>query len=311
VSGGVRRLALAVAVGAAALTAARAPLPTPGTAAQIAKAVAASHLVKKVPTSMVPSLADEASDTPGTYFPITYDGCNDLNLSTDKCVFGDTSSSKTIVLFGDSHAQMWLPALDPIATKLGYRLVLWFELGCPAASVRIWDSQSKAYYTACTTFRSAALSAIASLRPSVVVLADRTSLAMSAPGVYFTDAQWKAGLEATIKAVDQHAKVVVIGDIPLLSDVPPQCLASNPTNVQHCAGKNPNTKSHAHLAAETQAAAATKAGYVNPIPWLCTATCSPIVGNLAVYSDSWHITDTYSEYLESVLDKALAHYLTG
>ncbi|MDR2538264.1 MAG: hypothetical protein LBC43_01270 [Bifidobacteriaceae bacterium] len=53
------------------------------------------------------------------FFITTFD---DESLS--KCTFGDLSSSKTILLVGDSHAAHWLEAFDSAGRILGYKVIL-------------------------------------------------------------------------------------------------------------------------------------------------------------------------------------------
>ena len=63
-------------------------------------------------------------------------------------------------------------------------------------------------------------------------------------------------------------------------------------------------------AAESAAAKAEKALYVDPTKWICTPTiCSPIVGNFVVYFDAYHFTATYAAYLSGVLQTALKKVL--
>ena len=41
------------------------------------------------------------------------------------------TAKKTVVLYGDSHANMWLPAFEPIARAHHWKLVLFTKPGCP------------------------------------------------------------------------------------------------------------------------------------------------------------------------------------
>jgi hypothetical protein len=132
-------------------------LPVPGTPAAIAAAVKASTSIKKMPSPTVPQLADLASDTPNNTFL--------KNLSTScfngkvNCVLGPAKAKKTIVLFGDSHAWMWVSAIYPTISKLGYKFILWWNPGCIAATVPLWNSfgAPNAYDTACQNWRSVSI----------------------------------------------------------------------------------------------------------------------------------------------------------
>ena len=86
---------------------------------------------------------------------------------------------------------------------------------------------------------------------------------------------------------------------------PPECLASYPTSVQTCSAPNPNPAQQWHEGAEKAAAKAEKVLYVSPMPWLCTTTCSPVIGNYVAYYDQYHLTCTYAAYLSGVLEAAL------
>jgi hypothetical protein len=282
--------------------------PPPGTASQVAGLVAKSHRITALPSGLTPSLASASSNTPEDVYPSTKLGC----ASTTQCVFGDKASSKVIVLFGDSHAAMWLPALLPIATHDHYRVVLLFDLGCPAVDVTIWNPATGTDYTTCNTARSSDISQIIGLKPKVVLLASRSAQAKSSAKRFFTNAQWEAGLEKTISLLKpSKAKVGVLGDITLMNVVPPQCLAAHPTGVQSCATASPNPIKHnqGHQTAEKAAAAAARVLYVNTIPWLCTTTCSAVIGSMEVYSDKWHITVTYATYLSTVFGDSIKKLL--
>lgn len=283
--------------------------PPPGTASQVAGLVAKSHTIKSLPAHLTPSVATATNDTPEDVYPSTKLGCGSLT----QCVFGDKTSSKVVVLFGDSHAAMWLPALLPIATHDGYRVILVFNLGCPAADVTIWNPATGTDYTACNTARSTDISQIDGLKPDLVLLASRSAQAKSSAKSFFTNAQWEAGLEKTISLLrPSKAKLAVIGDITLMNAVPPECLAANPASVQKCSTTSPNPVKHnqGHQTGEKAAAAATKTLYVNTIPWLCTKTCSPVIGTMIAYSDKWHITVTYATYLSTVFGDSIKKLLT-
>lgn len=304
------RLAVVVAVlvitsGASAST----KLPKPGTAGQVAALVAASASIESLPSNLVPPLAQAASDSPGAYYPVANHACTGVS----KCVFGDTSSTSTIVLYGDSHAQMWLPSLVPVAVAAHDRLVLVWEPGCPAADVSVWSAPTHSVNTACNRFRTSMISRIKGLDPKLVLLADRTSDIPGAGNKPTTSEEWQSGLEATIRKLKSYTtRVAVVGDITVFSPlVLPQCLAAFPTAVQQCSVDNPNGKTRQQFAAERAAAKDLHVTYLNPQPWLCTKVCSPVIGNMVAYFDTFHVSATYAEYLSGVWAIALKPLLYG
>jgi hypothetical protein len=199
---------------------------------------------------------------------------------------------------------MWVPAVNPIAIKDKYKLVLLYQNDCPAANVTFWDPSTSAYSSACDAWRTSSIAALKAARPSVVLLASLTALRYSAPGKLMTSAQWRTGLESTIsKLKSKSTRVAVLGDINTMSANPGLCLAAYPNAVQKCATANPNPNPNdTNLNSAEKAAAKIKdVRYLSTLQWLCTKTCSPIIGNMIVYLDNWHITATYAASLSQVM----------
>lgn len=278
-------------------------LPTPGTAAQVAALVAASPSISSLPGDLLPPLAKAGSDKPGLYYPRANKECQVVAT----CVFGDLKSKASIVLFGDSHAQMWLPALVPVADALHVRLVILWDPGCPAADVPVWSSQTNSVNAACTAFRAAAIATIRKLDPILVLTADRTSDMLGPDHKFMSNATWESGLETTISQLrSTTTKVAVIGDITASNLTLPDCLAAYPSDVQRCSVPNPNPVINQHVTAEMAAATAEGVTYINPQPWLCTSkVCSPVIGTMVVYFDNEHVAATYAEYLSGVFGQAV------
>ena len=294
---------LAAALFAATAATGAAKLPKPGTASQVAALVAASGSITTLPSKLVPPLSQAASDTAGAYYGVAGRRCGGVT----KCVFGAVRAKRTIVLFGDSHAQMWLPALAPAAQSLGYRLSLVWMSGCPAATVSVWDAGTHSVNKLCNSWRTKMVAQIHELGPALVLLASRTSDIPGPDNRPTTDAAWMAGLEQTITELKSATTTVaVIGDVTVFSPKPlPECLAAHPTSVQACAVDNPNGKTRQHFAAERAAASAESVAYLDPQPWLCTATCSPVIGHMVAYYDDFHVSATYAEYLSGVWESAV------
>ena len=295
-------VATALVAGLAASAFAVVKFPAPGTASKVAALVAASHTVQRLPAKMLPPLTQVANDKTGAYYGVASRQCTGVT----KCVFADRASKTVVVLFGDSHAQMWLPALVPAAQRAHDRLVLVWRPGCTAATITVFDSTTHGDDKACNAFRTSSIAEIRALSPKAVLIADRTSDIPGSGNVLTTDAAWKSGLEQTLAALKSaKTRVEVIGDITAFTDLLPDCLAAYPASVQTCSVPNPNPTTHQHFAAEAAAAAAEGVAYLNPQPWLCTKVCSPIIGTMAAYCDRFHVTATYAEYLSGVFATSL------
>jgi hypothetical protein len=291
-----------VVIGAVVLVASAVPV-TPGTTKQVAAAVAAAPKITTIPSNLTPTLAKASANTATSVTPSLGNCMTGSTNLTLPCVFGDVNGRKTMVIWGDSHAEMWFTALNIIAKKEKWKLVALIELGCPVADVSVWNVGLNAPYPNCDAFRQNMINRINAMDPAVVVMSE-SAYTVSITGGTITLAQWKQGLETTLKALDsKNTKRVLIGNtIPVA--YPVNCLSINPTNVQKCDGTDTTTYQQQRKA-DQQATAATKTQYINEIPWECSKVCTTIVGNMVVYFSAGHITATYSTYLSTVLRLAL------
>ncbi len=281
------------------LASASSPASTaPATAAQVIAQVAASSKIKSLTPGMLSQLSSIASSAADTYYKLPT-GC----LTPTACVFGVTTSKRTMVLVGDSHSRMWLPALVAMANDNGFRLVVIGHDSCPVVSVVIPGGA----FNYCAADRATAVAVINAMKPQVVLMGNRTSY----PSYKGTQAQWQAGVTATLAALaPSRATVGIIGDIQVFNLNVPSCVSLHPNGLALCGMKNPNTAIPGHEVGEAAAARAAKVTYVDPTPYLCTATsCSPVIGDYVVYVDSQHLAVPYVAYLTGVLTTALSPLL--
>jgi hypothetical protein len=121
----------------------------------------------------------------------------------------------------------------------------------------------------------------------------------------FSPGQWETGLTRLLH--DVHApdrRIVVLGNIPILPEPGPSCLALHPNDVQACSG--PLVTAYTpYNRAERASAQANHVPYVDPTPWFCWTVCTAVIGHYEVYSDDTHITAAYAQYLSNVLAESL------
>src|SRR5690606_22728420 len=118
---------------------------------------------------LTPTLARVRKDKPRIYD----DGCHADVKEVDvpySCVYGDRGSSTTVVLFGDSHAAQWFPAMDHLARQHGWRLVSLTKSSCTAGDVYLYEDSLKRPYTECQTWRANVFRRIEELQPALVVV---------------------------------------------------------------------------------------------------------------------------------------------
>lgn len=308
-------LSIAAIAGASSLTTPRAPAHVgeassatkPGTPAQVAHLVAVSHSITKVSQVVAAQLTDPKL-RPENLYPVVAHGCD----TTGQCVFGKRTSKHVVVLFGDSHALMWLPALDWAMRQDRERLVLLWAPACPAADLTgfVYRGEIIPPNSKCTAWRARAVRAIVKLRPKAVLIGERTAGVAHSDGSSFTTAQWSTALQVTIHRLQSKAtKMAVLEDIVFMDSLVPQCLAAYPTAVQTCSSPNPNLPRDGQEVAERAAAKATGATFIATRHWLCTTRCSPIVGDMVTYYNWSHVSAPYSAFLAEVMRTAVAKVL--
>jgi len=100
------------------------------------------------------------------------DGChlNPPETEVPECVYGNPSSKTTVVLFGDSHAMQWFPALNEIAKERDWRLVGLTKAACPPAEVHIYNASLRRAYRECAEWREQMLERIVQEeKPNLIV----------------------------------------------------------------------------------------------------------------------------------------------
>lgn len=282
---------------------------------QVQADVAQSVGIQDVPSNLAPSLAGAAADEAAPFV----DGCFDgfTGNSVNPCNYGDVTAppSKTVVLFGDSHALMWFPAFDNLANQYGWHLIPQAKATCPPIDINVYSPNLGGWYTGCNEWRAAVVARIQALHPAVVVLGFSREYGIPDDRVVVDGAAWMQGLSSmmtTLRATG--AQVVLMGDVPYpQTGLVPDCLSAHLTDATACTmPKQYPYFNPSGVGQEEGAAAAAGAGYIDTQPWFCAGTtCAVIVDNLLVYRDDNHITDTYASWLTPVLGADLEEATQG
>ena len=226
--------------------------------------------------------------------PAVYgDGCH-VNYGETKsgyCTYGDKESSKTIVLYGDSHAAQWFPTLEKMATERGFKLVSLTKSACPAVDAKRPD-QGAFKMVHCTKWRENSIKRIAEIQPLAVITSSFQ---------YFTPANssisraqwWNEGQRKLLKGLRGSTNnLIYISDTPRpLRDIP-NCLASRDSKVCDSTERS-------------KVSVIPGFDVINPNPWLCSSYCSAIVEGTVAYRDASHISVDMALKLLPRLEAAL------
>lgn len=296
-SGAVSALALALAVTLPAFVgsgdAARAVnLAKPDNAA-VQRALGEGLQIVEAPSNLKPSIESATQDQPAS----TKDGCHldFLEVQQGECVYGDPGGQHTLVLYGDSHAQQWLPALDAEAKAKGWRVLGLTKAACSVADWEVYNDQLGRRYNECMDWRSQAAERIVGAKPDMVVVSQSDAVAGSS-----SNAEWADATARTMAALKSRGvPAVYLLDTPMPAQDVPECLAGNLDDVGAC---NTSVKESRHFGDRVQDVdrALTDVGVttVDPSDWLCTPRgCPVVVGDMLVYRDDSHMTATFAEWL--------------
>lgn len=236
---------------------------------------------------------------------------NMSSVDVNDCIFGDVSATKTMVLTGDSRAQMWFNAINAIATASKYRLVFLAKSGCPVplASYQINNdgSLTNAPWAACSSWHKFVAATIASLAPRLIIVSSSAEMDLAAPAHDASPSEETADMLAFLRTLPSSAKVVVLGGFPQPGATlsPTLCLSRNPGDIAKCAFE-PSPFVRQINSAIRQAARTARVAYINQEPWLCGKVCPAVIANIIPYTvDGYHIDNNYTQYLSGVLWSSL------
>ncbi len=245
-----------------------------------------------------------------------HDGClvEQRDTTSGDCVYGDPTAETTVVLFGDSHAIQYAPALDRMAHRRGWRLVVLTKSSCTPADVQTFNSQLRREYAECDTWRDRALHRIEETSPALVVTGNRaTTRAVGADGrmsAADSATALRDGYVRTLRRLEQTgADVVTLADNPHPPQDIPACVSKSMDDLSACAFEEDDALDFARVGRDA-AAEVPGVRLIDPTPMLCEdGTCPAVIGNALVYRNGAHLTATYASGLSGWLEGALPKHL--
>ena len=270
---------------------------------------------RPVPANLSPSLANASHDNAPSY----YDGChvrNDRHIFRH-CIYGDASSTHTVALFGDSHAAQWLPGLIRAARHLGWRVLNLTRSACPSADVTVWSTAQNGLATWCNDYRARAISFLRKHPPDVVILTNLGGTKLyrqngSQVPADRVERVWALGLGSTLDQLPAHSRAIVLADTPYPGIDVPACLRAHRTSIAACERSRATNTKPAHAADEAQTAALHGAAFANLLAQTCPYDpCPVVVNSTLMWSDSSHLTATFSGLLAPSLRRVIKAAVGG
>jgi hypothetical protein len=248
-------------------------------------AVGAARRGAAIPSGLVPPLKD-LRGLPNEYAPPPECIGHDRSsvTKTKICRMGDASSRRLIVLMGDSHATMWLPALVEMARHDHWAVVPLVRLGCTPAK---WSGSSG--NEPCAAWYRWAIAQVRRLNPSVTLLGGSIDQEQTS---------WtRAAIEGVVSAAQQLralGTVVVIGDPEGLDRDPVDCVLSRHASMATCTTTWPR-ESLAFYDEVARRATTLRVGFLRTRGFVCfDRRCPAVVGHTIAWADNNHLTGAYS-----------------
>ncbi|HET9851980.1 MAG TPA: acyltransferase family protein [Candidatus Limnocylindrales bacterium] len=252
-----------------------------------------------------------------------------VDSEVPSCVYGAAATSDggpvdavpvgmpVVVLFGDSHAMHWFPAVDRWAADAGLALVPLTKSGCVAvdADVAVQDPSN---IGRCNDWRVRAFARLAELRPVLTVVASSSDVGVSVDGDAFRPrvqpAPWIVPAARFLQRLQTTGggTVVYIADVPRPGFSVPDCLAAHWRDLATCALPVAEAQPAFFMAAEVEMAQEAGSTLIDPTPWICSGgTCTWLLDGRIAYRDDHHLTASVSRLLARPLSPLLDAALDG
>ena len=242
-----------------------------------------------------------------------YEGClvGIDGTNSNRCLYGDRGGRRTLILFGDSHALQYSPALEALAKAHDWRLIVLTKAECSPAEVAIRSLVARREYAQCDAWREEELRRIELGADSTVVVisgdtvytpyGERGEELHAAAGA----AAMEAGYLATLTRIHRAGmRTVVIKDTPVSTSDVPGCVSESLQNLESCAF--PWVHDRASEFDARAAKAAPGSHLINLSPKICPDDlCRAVIGNALVYRDKSHLTATYARTLAPRIERGL------
>jgi len=274
---------------------------------------AAAYLTERIEQSL--SLKDFPRLEPGIdslgnenwFEQLTEDGCaNVVPDDADECRFGKPDAAKLAVVYGDSYAMAWMPAVRAALEPRGYRVQQLTLQECP-----VWDAPTLTFdgrpYPQCGEYRRWATARIHDLEPDLLVLASSDKVV----GLLASGAGPEDAADEVRSAWDRELTALHGAAGHTVTLAPPP----GTRNLQDCMTRlsEPDDcaldiKSYWHAVTDLEREAAAEHGvdYLDTHTWFCAAEhCPAFVGATPVFADGSHLTQAYARQLGPVLEEAL------
>ncbi len=262
--------------------------PGPDPLAAIAAAVEAGQANAPIPSVTTPALTAVAGSG------ADLGACSGFRKTRSKiCNYGDARGTHTMVIFGNSHAAMWVPGLSVIAKQSGWKLYPVVKEAC-AYEIYVNLNHQWGVDNQCSVWYRWAMTVIEHLHPNVIII-----------GSYDATPQWGSGERVIAQAMRKLAPRVILLSDDVHTPAPGGCLSANGATQGTCLYREPaKAVTEAQMASNVARVAGVQ--YLDVTNLTCDAgLCPAVIDGIIPTKDGAHLTVEYSTFIASALANGL------
>ncbi len=298
-----------------------ATVDTRPTYAQLLAELVTSSAATTLPPEAKQMLTSVASKYSGYYVGLkrsVTSGCNATEAqvaipanSGTACLYGNPKGVKSLVLFGDSQANMWTPALEALGLSFNMRIYAFSKSGCPPWEYTVTHPDGSAF-PQCVSWRASVRAYINTTHPNYVMVTGAAGFTSATHRVNSAEIASGIGrLTTALKPSRSH--LILLSNIPWITasnkiTEPNTCLAANLNAIKNCfAARTGDALVNVIGTGIAQASTTYKIPLVDISSLFCTvSTCVTVVGKQLVYSDRYHALSSYITYISRAMIPLLA-----
>lgn len=258
-----------------------------------------------VPADLTPDLRDLKADR------ADLGECDYRAAPWRLCPRGDVDGSRTLVLLGNSHGRHWIPALEEIAERAGWRTYYLVKSACTPARVQTVRAGTDRTWEECSEFNAWAADQVARLAPDLVVVSGSAPPQVMVDGKATNDRDviieemrrgWAELLDET---TPRAGRTAVLADVPRRRTEPGVCLGRPGATLRACLDR-PLERAAEIGELAREAAREARVPHVETEQWFCAdGRCPAVVGDFVTMRDTGHVTTDYARELAEPLGRAL------
>lgn len=238
------------------------------------------------------------------------EGCQVDQVSSEpiRCEYGDADGDVTIVAVGDSKILQWQTVFEELGNEHGWHFISYTKSAC-AFSAGTQQAQGD-IYTSCAEWNEAVMPLIIEAEPDLVISTNSVSRLLSDPtdpNSQSEDALVDALVGAWTELSEADIPMVALLDNPTPNISVYECVADNMDDLAACTfnkeeGIEDSSAPRYEEAAEQVPGTVT----LDIRDYICPDTeCVPVIGDVLVYRQTSHITETYAMTLKPQMEELL------